>query len=117
MKYLYGLLAALAVIGTALPTAAESTNSYKFTLYNETSVTFRYVYATPRHGDENWSPDLLGQYVLEPHYHSTMTVTNATPYCEWDIVGVTKSGVRYGGWRDLCEHSDVYLYDSNYISG
>jgi hypothetical protein len=117
MKYLYGVLAALMVLGAALPAAADATSSYRFTLYNETSVTFRYVYATPRQGDEDWSPDLLGQYVLEPHYHSTMTVTNATPYCEWDIVGVTKSGARYGGYRDLCAHGDVYLYDNNYLSG
>jgi len=87
--YVTGGLAALALLASALPAAAETV---EFTLINESSQALHYFYTNPSNSDE-WGEDLLGEDgTLEPGMEGTVTIGDGSDQCEYDFRFETGEG-------------------------
>ncbi|KQX38759.1 hypothetical protein ASD04_08890 [Devosia sp. Root436] len=77
-----GGAAALVLLGSALPVAAEDVY---FTLYNESNRSLHYFYASPSNST-SWGPDLLrGGYTLRAGYNGTVTIADDSTECYYDF--------------------------------
>lgn len=87
--YLKTGLAALALLATALPAAAQTV---EFTLINNSSYSLHYFYTTPSNED-SWGEDLLGaDGTLEPGYQGNVTIGDGSDQCLYDFRFETAEG-------------------------
>jgi hypothetical protein len=81
-KNILGSIAALALLASTLPAAAESV---EFTIINNSSVDLYYFYTTPS-TDESWGEDLLEDLgILEAGYQATATIGDGSGECLYDF--------------------------------
>lgn len=83
MKTIIGAgVAALVLLGSALPVAAED---IYFTLYNESNRSLHYFYASPS-ASTSWGPDLLrGGHTLRAGYNGQVTIADGSTECYYDF--------------------------------
>lgn len=87
--YLKCGLAALALLASALPAAAQTV---EFTLINNSSQSLHYFYTTPSNQD-SWGEDLLGpDGTLESGYQGTVTIGDGSDQCLYDFRFETGEG-------------------------
>lgn len=102
-------VAALALLGSALPAAAEDVY---FTLYNESSRSLHYFYAAPS-VSRNWGPDLLrGGYTLRAGYNGTVTIADDFSECFYDFKFVMADrSETVVNEIDICSLGSYTIYD------
>lgn len=87
--YLKGGFAALALLASALPAAAQTV---EFTLINNSSQSLHYFYTTPSNQD-SWGDDLLGaDGTLESGFQGTVTIGDGSDQCLYDFRFETGEG-------------------------
>ncbi|MGV8832725.1 MAG: hypothetical protein ACOH2N_12180 [Devosia sp.] len=87
--FVKGGLAALVLLASALPAAAETV---EFTLINNSSQTLQYFYTTPSNED-SWGEDLLGpEGTLESGMQGTVTIGDESDQCVYDFRFETGEG-------------------------
>lgn len=75
-------VAGLVLLGSALPVVAED---IYFTLYNNSSRSLHYFYASPSNS-RSWGPDLLrGGHTLRAGYNGTVTIADGSTECYYDF--------------------------------
>ena len=101
--------AALVLLGSAVPAAAED---IYFTLYNESSRSLHYFYASPSVSSK-WGPDLLrGGHTLRAGYNGTVTIADGSTECYYDfkfIMGDRSETVVEE--INICELGSYTIYD------
>ena len=107
--YLRGSLAALALLVSALPAAAQTV---EFTLINNSSQSLHYFYTNPSNTDA-WGEDLLGpDGTLEPGYEGTVTIGDGSDQCLYDFRFETGEGALLEVYEiDICELNSYTLTD------
>lgn len=107
--YLRGSLAALALLASALPAAAQTV---EFTLINNSSQSLHYFYTNPSNTDA-WGEDLLGpDGTLEPGYEGTVTIGDGSDQCLYDFRFETGEGALLEVYEiDICELNSYTLTD------
>ena len=107
--YLRGSLAALALLASALPAAAQTV---EFTLINNSSQSLHYFYTNPSNMDA-WGEDLLGpDGTLEPGYEGTVTIGDGPDQCLYDFRFETGEGALLEVYEiDICELNSYTLTD------
>ena len=101
--YLRGSLAALALLASALPAAAQTV---EFTLINNSSQSLHYFYTTPSN-ENSWGEDLLGaDGTLESGYQGTVTIGDGSDQCLYDFRFETGEGA-------LLEVAEVNICELN----
>jgi hypothetical protein len=108
-KLVKGGMAALVLLGTALPVAAEDVN---FTLVNESRRALHYFYAAPSIEDY-WGPDLLrGGHTLRAGYEGTVTISDGSTECNYDFKFVMDDGSETVVNRiNICDLGSYTIYD------
>jgi hypothetical protein len=87
--YLKTGLAALALLATALPAAAQNV---EFTLINNSSYSLHYFYTTPSN-EASWGEDLLGETgTLESGDTGTVHIGDGSDQCLYDFRFETAEG-------------------------
>lgn len=106
---LKGGIVALALLGGALPAAAQTV---EFTLINNSSQTLHYFYTNPSNMDA-WGEDLLGpDGTLEPGYEGTVTIGDGSDQCLYDFRFETGEGALLEVYEvDICELDSYTLTD------
>lgn len=106
---LKGAVVALALLGGALPAAAEDV---EFTLHNNTDRALHYFYTTPSN-DTSWGEDLLGEDgTLEAGYQSNVWIGDGETECLYDFKFVMDDGSEtVVNEVDICSLSSYTLYD------
>lgn len=106
---LKGGLVALALLGGAMPAAAQTV---EFTLINASSQSLHYFYTNPSNMDA-WGEDLLGpDGTLEPGYEGTVTIGDGSDQCLYDFRFETGEGALLEVYEvDICELDSYTLTD------
>lgn len=106
---LRGGLAALMLLASALPAAAEDV---EFTLNNNTSRALHYFYTSPSN-DTSWGEDLLGaDGTLESGYQGGVWIGDGSTECLYDFKFVMDDGSETVVQEvDICSLSEYTLYD------
>jgi hypothetical protein len=104
-----GAAAALVLLGSALPAVAEDVY---FTLYNESTRSLHYFYASPS-VSSNWGPDLLrGGHTLSAGYNGTVTIADGSTECYYDFKFVmADSSETVVEEINICELGSYTIYD------
>lgn len=104
-----GGVAALVLLGSALPAAAEDVY---FTLYNESSRSLHYFYASPS-ASTKWGLDLLrGGHTLRAGYNGTVTIADGSTECYYDFKFVlADSSETIVNDVDICTLGSYTIYD------
>lgn len=104
-----GGLAALAMLGSAMPVAAED---IYFTLYNESARSLHYFYASPSNST-SWGPDLLrGGHTLSAGYNGTVTIADGSTECYYDFKFIMSDGSETEVSEiNICELGSYTIYD------
>ena len=107
--YLKGGLAALALLASALPAAAQTV---EFTLINDSSQSLHYFYTNPSNMDE-WGEDLLGpEGTLESGEEGTVTIGDGSDQCLYDFRFETGEGATLEVFEvDICALNSYTLND------
>ena len=107
--YLKSGLAALALLASALPAAAQTV---EFTLINNSSQSLHYFYTTPSNQD-SWGEDLLGpDGTLESGYQGTVTIGDGSDQCLYDFRFETGEGAMLEVAEvDICALNSYTLTD------
>jgi hypothetical protein len=107
--YLKGGFAALALLVSALPAAAQTV---EFTLINDSSQSLHYFYTNPSNMDE-WGEDLLGpEGTLESGEQGTVTIGDGSDQCLYDFRFETGEGALLEVFEvDICELNSYTLTD------
>ena len=106
---LKGGLAALVLLASALPAAAEPV---EFTLINDSSQSLHYFYTNPSSMDE-WGEDLLGpDGTLEPGQQGVVTIGDNSDQCLYDFRFETGEGAVLEVTEiDICSLNSYTLQD------
>ncbi|MGB3338532.1 MAG: hypothetical protein WBA73_15265 [Devosia sp.] len=106
---LRGGIVALALLGGAMPAAAQTV---EFTLINNSSQSLHYFYTNPSNMDA-WGEDLLGEDgTLEPGYEGTVTIGDGSDQCLYDFRFETGEGALLEVFEvDICELNSYTLTD------
>lgn len=101
--------AALLLLGSALPVAAEDVY---FTLDNQSSRSLHYFYASPTNSS-NWGPDLLrGGHTLRAGYNGTVTIADNSSECYYDFKFVmADSSETVVNEIDICSLGSYTIHD------
>ena len=101
--------AALVLLGSALPAAAED---IYFTLYNESSRSLHYFYASPS-ASTSWGPDLLrGGHTLRAGNNGTVTIADGSTECYYDFKFIlADSSETVVNEVDICALGSYTIYD------
>lgn len=104
-----GGVAALVLLGSALPVAAED---IYFTLYNESNRSLHYFYASPS-TSTRWGPDLLrGGHTLRAGYNGTVTIADGSTECYYDFKFVmADSSETVVDDINICDLGSYTIYD------
>lgn len=104
-----GGAAALVLLGSALPVAAED---IYFTLYNESSRSLHYFYASPS-TSTSWGPDLLrGGHTLRAGYNGTVTIADGSTECYYDFKFIMADGSETEVSEiDICSLGSYTIHD------
>jgi hypothetical protein len=104
-----GGVAALVLLGTALPVAAED---IYFTLVNESRRSLHYFYAAPTN-DQYWGGDLLsGGHTLRAGYEGTVTIADGSTECYYDFKFVMEDGSEtVVNEINICDLGSYTIYD------
>ena len=104
-----GGVAALVLLGSALPVAAED---IYFTLYNESSRSLHYFYAAPT-VSRSWGGDLLaGGHTLRAGATGTVTIADGSTECYYDFKFVmADSSETVVNEIDICSLGSYTVYD------
>lgn len=104
-----GGLAALALLASALPVAAQNV---EFTLINASTQSLHYFYTTPSN-EGAWGEDLLGETgTLEPGMQGTVTIGDGSDQCLYDFRFETAEGAMLEVFEvDICQLSEYTLSD------
>lgn len=102
-------MAALVLLGSAMPVVAED---IYFTLYNESSRSLHYFYASPS-VSSNWGPDLLrGGHTLSAGYNGTVTIADGSTECYYDFKFImADSSETVVEEINICELGSYTIYD------
>jgi len=102
-------MAALVLVSTALPVAAEDIN---FTLINESQRALHYFYAAPAN-DRYWGVDLLrGGHTLRAGYEGTVTIADGSTECFYDFKFVmADSSETVVSDINICDLGSYTIYD------
>jgi hypothetical protein len=108
-RIIRGGAAALVLLGGALPAVAED---IYFTLYNESSRSLHYFYASPS-VSSNWGPDLLrGGHTLSAGYNGTVTIADGSTECYYDFKFImADSSETVVEEINICELGSYTIYD------
>ena len=108
-RIIRGGAAALVLLGGALPAFAED---IYFTLYNESSRSLHYFYASPS-VSSNWGPDLLrGGHTLSAGYNGTVTIADGSTECYYDFKFImADSSETVVEEINICELGSYTIYD------
>ena len=101
--------AALVLLGSALPALAED---IYFTLYNESSRSLHYFYASPS-ASSSWGGDLLaGGHTLRAGYTGTVTIADGSTECYYDFKFIMADGSETEVAEiNICELGSYTIYD------
>lgn len=104
-----GGLAALALLASALPAAAQNV---EFTLINASTQSLHYFYTTPSNQDA-WGEDLLGETgTLEPGMQGAVFIGDGSDQCLYDFRFETAEGAMLEVFEvDICQLSEYTLTD------
>ena len=104
-----GGVAGLVLLGSAVPVAAED---IYFTLYNESSRSLHYFYASPS-ASTSWGPDLLrGGHTLSAGYNGTVTIADGSTECYYDFKFVMADNSETEVAEiNICELGSYTIYD------
>jgi hypothetical protein len=107
--FLKGSLAAMALLTTALPAAAQNV---EFTVINNSSQSIHYFYAAPSSTDE-WGGDLLGEDgTLESGYQGTAFIGDGSEECLYDFRFETGEGGLLEAYEvDICSLDSYTVTD------
>jgi hypothetical protein len=107
--FVKGGLAALVLLASALPAAAETV---EFTLINNSSQTLQYFYTTPSNED-SWGEDLLGpEGTLESGMQGIVTIGDESDQCVYDFRFETVEGAMVEVPEiDICSLNSYTLND------
>lgn len=102
-------MAALVLVGTALPVAAED---IYFTLINESRRSLHYFYAAPT-SERYWGDDLLaGGHTLRAGYEGTVTIADGSTACHYDFKFVMDDGSEtVVSEINICDLGSYTIYD------
>jgi hypothetical protein len=108
-RIIRGGAAALVLLGGASPAVAED---IYFTLYNESSRSLHYFYASPS-VSSNWGPDLLrGGHTLSAGYNGTVTIADGSTECYYDFKFImADSSETVVEEINICELGSYTIYD------
>jgi len=95
----FTLVALFAFLFSATNVFAQPSSAAKFKVVNYSDWTIEYIYFSPT-WDDSWGEDKLGEYVLEPQYEYSMTLSEGCG--NYDIKLIDEDG-------DECVVFDVYL--------
>ena len=97
----------LAAATVALFAGQAMADDVQFKLTNESDYTIDQMYASPADKDE-WGEDILGQDKLEGGNFVTVTVTNGTEACVFDIKVVDEDKQEHElNGIDICKNSEL----------
>jgi hypothetical protein len=101
-------------MAVSMPLVAAASCGDSFTVYNQGVHTIETINTSP-HGNPNWGPDLLGQYVLNAGYndHPLSAYYGANCDCTeyQDVRAVYADGtVETDMDVDICENNVVFYY-------
>jgi hypothetical protein len=104
-----GGFAALALLGSALPALAED---IYFTLYNESSRSLHYFYASPS-ASRSWGGDLLaGGHTLRAGHTGTVTIADGSTECYYDFKFIMADGSETEVSEiNICDLGSYTIYD------
>ncbi|MGB3338531.1 MAG: hypothetical protein WBA73_15260 [Devosia sp.] len=104
-----GAVAGLALLGSAVPTTAED---IYFTLYNESTRSLHYFYASPS-ASTSWGGDLLsGGHTLSAGYTGTVTIADGSTECYYDFKFVMVDGSEtVVNEINICDLGSYTIYD------
>jgi hypothetical protein len=104
-----GAATALVLLGSALPAIAED---IYFTLYNESSRSLHYFYASPS-ASSSWGGDLLaGGHTLRAGYSGTVTIADGSTECYYDFKFIMADGSETEvGEVNICDLGSYTIYD------
>jgi hypothetical protein len=108
-KAIMGGLAALALVASAAPAAAQTV---EFTIINNSSVDLYYFYASPSNED-SWGEDLLAEMgVLEAGYQATAVIGDGSDQCLYDFLFEGENGEELtAAGVDICTLESYTLTD------
>lgn len=79
----------------------------KFTLENKSDYQIDEFYASPANTDD-WGVDILGQDVLEGGGSGTVTITDGSDQCVYDLKAVDEDGAEHELTDlDICQNQNV----------
>jgi hypothetical protein len=106
---LKGGLAALALLASAIPAAAQNV---EFTLINNSSQSLHYFYTSPSNADQ-WGEDLLGETgTLESGMEGTVFIGDGSDQCLYDFRFETAEGALLEVFEvDICTLASYTLND------
>ena len=97
----------LAAAAVALFAGQAMADDVQFKLTNESEYTIDQMYASPADKDE-WGEDILGQDKLEGGNFVTVTVTNGTEACVFDIKVVDEDKQEHElTGIDICKNNEL----------
>jgi hypothetical protein len=104
-----GAVAGLVLLGGDLSAVAED---IYFTLYNESSRSLHYFYASPS-ASSSWGGDLLsGGHTLSAGYTGTVTIADGSTECYYDFKFVMGDGSETEVSEiNICDLGSYTIYD------
>ena len=89
----------------AAPAMAEDVS---YQLNNNSALTLMEFYTSPANTDD-WGPDILGADVIPPGGSGTVTITDGSSECTYDIMFVMEDGQELVDTVDICQMASYTL--------
>ena len=99
------LWTAAVTLGLVAPAMAQD---LQFELYNDSAYTVVEFYTSPSNTD-SWGSDILGAEVVTPGEYGTVTVSDGSNQCIYDILVVFDDASELTDTVDMCEMGSYTL--------
>jgi len=100
-------ITASVVVAAALAAPAMA-EDVVYQLNNTSALTLMEFYTSPANTDD-WGPDILGADVISPGGSGTVTITDGSSECTYDILFVMEDGQELVDTVDICQMASYTL--------
>ena len=90
------------VVFAAAMAAPAMAEDVVYVLNNNSALTLMEFYTSPANTDD-WGPDILGSDVIPPGGSGTVTITDGSSECTYDIMFVMEDGQEEFDTVDICQ--------------
>jgi hypothetical protein len=96
------------VVFAAAMAAPAMAEDVAYVLNNNSALTLMEFYTSPANTDD-WGPDILGSDVIPPGGSGTVTITDGSSECTYDIMFVMEDGQEEFDTVDICQLASYTL--------